>query len=71
VPASGATVDTDEIIARTRAELGSVKAPKTVDIWESLPRNAIGKVLKRVIRDRCAHVRPAAPTRSRSSPEGY
>ena len=47
-----ATVEPAEIIAMCKAELGSVKAPKTVEVWEALPRSAVGKVLKRKIRER-------------------
>ncbi|MGH8429545.1 MAG: AMP-binding protein, partial [Solimonas sp.] len=32
--------------------LGGVKTPKTVEIWPSLPRSPVGKVLKRAVRDR-------------------
>jgi len=42
----------DEIIARCKQKLGSVKAPKSIDFVESLPRSPRGKVLKRVIRER-------------------
>ncbi len=41
----------DEIIARCKQKLGSVKTPKSVDFIESLPRTPRGKVLKRVIRE--------------------
>jgi hypothetical protein len=34
-----------------RETLGGVKTPKTVEVWDLLPRNANGKVLKRQIRD--------------------
>ena len=40
----------DEIIALCKEKLGSVKAPKSVDFWERLPRSPVGKVLKRDIR---------------------
>jgi len=42
----------DELIALCKKELGGVKAPKTVEIWQALPRSAVGKVLKREIRAR-------------------
>ena len=48
----GATLDRDALLARCRAELGGVRAPKRVEIVEALPRSPVGKVLKRVIRDR-------------------
>ncbi|WP_063044323.1 AMP-binding protein [Nocardia pseudovaccinii] len=47
----GQTVDEQQIIDHTKATLGSVKAPKHVDVWDVLPRNATGKVLKRAIRE--------------------
>ena len=48
----GAAFDPDEIIALCKEKLGSVKAPKSVVVIDSLPRSAVGKVLKREIRDR-------------------
>jgi fatty-acyl-CoA synthase len=39
-----------EIVAFVKAKIGSVKAPKQVDVWPDLPRSKIGKVLKREIR---------------------
>ncbi|MEO1190635.1 MAG: AMP-binding protein [Pseudomonadota bacterium] len=40
----------EELTATVRAKLGGVKTPKSLEIWESLPRNATGKVLKQQIR---------------------
>jgi acyl-CoA synthetase (AMP-forming)/AMP-acid ligase II len=48
----GATVDDQALIALCKQRLGSVKAPKTVEVWDQLPRNTTGKILKRAIRDR-------------------
>ena len=48
----GAAAAADAIMALCRDRLGGVKAPKTVEVWSSLPRSAVGKVLKRVVRDR-------------------
>jgi fatty-acyl-CoA synthase len=48
---AGTTVDPEELIAFCRQRLGSVKAPKAVQVWEELPRSPVGKVLKRNIRD--------------------
>ncbi|MFK0111965.1 class I adenylate-forming enzyme family protein [Streptomyces sp. NPDC091217] len=48
----GETIDEKQLIEHTKATLGSVKAPKRVEVWPSLPRNATGKVLKRSIRRR-------------------
>jgi acyl-CoA synthetase (AMP-forming)/AMP-acid ligase II len=41
-----------EIIAFVMAKIGSVKAPKQIEIWSDLPRSKVGKVLKRDIRSR-------------------
>ena len=47
---AGRTLDADEIKAFVKARIGSVKAPKQVDIWPDLPRSKVGKVLKKEIR---------------------
>lgn len=47
----GMSVDADELIGLVKRELGSVKAPKHVHLFESLPRSAVGKVLKPAIRE--------------------
>ena len=49
-PVPGQTIDPNEIINLCKTKLGSVKAPKTVDICEALPRSPVGKVLKKEIR---------------------
>ena len=46
----GAECDGDQLIALCKEELGSVKAPKSVDFIEDLPRSAAGKVLKTELR---------------------
>lgn len=46
-----AAATAEELIAHCRAILGSVKAPKTVEIWSTLPRSPVGKILKRNVRD--------------------
>jgi len=40
-----------EMIAFLKRELGSVKAPKEIHVFETLPRSPVGKVLKSAIRD--------------------
>ncbi|MDF7774813.1 long-chain-fatty-acid--CoA ligase [Sphingomonas sp. AOB5] len=47
----GASADADEIIAFTRQRLAGFKCPKTLEIVESLPRTASGKVQKNVVRE--------------------
>ena len=46
----GASIEEDELFAFCKARLGGVKTPKSVDIWDTLPRSAVGKVLKKEIR---------------------
>jgi fatty-acyl-CoA synthase len=46
----GAELDTDELITFVKQRIGSVKAPKQIEIWPELPRSTIGKVLKADIR---------------------
>ena len=45
-----ASVSSEELIALCKQQVGSVKAPKSVDFVASLPRSAVGKVLKKEIR---------------------
>ena len=40
----------NEIIELTKTELGSMKAAKTVEIIDNLPRSPVGKVLKKELR---------------------
>jgi fatty-acyl-CoA synthase len=47
----GATLDEDEVKAYVKRNLASFKVPRDVIFLEELPRNATGKVLKRVLRD--------------------
>jgi acyl-CoA synthetase (AMP-forming)/AMP-acid ligase II len=49
---AGLRVDADELIALCKEKLGSVKAPKTVEFVDSLPRSPVGKVLKKDLRAR-------------------
>ena len=46
----GSGVTPDAIIARCKARLGGVKAPKAVHIWPEVPRTAAGKFDKKAIR---------------------
>jgi acyl-CoA synthetase (AMP-forming)/AMP-acid ligase II len=52
VPRSGATLDADDLIAHCRERLATYKAPKSVLVVDELPKNASGKILKRVVRER-------------------
>lgn len=48
----GAELDPDEVRAHCRARLAAYKVPKSLEVVDELPKNATGKILKRVIRDR-------------------
>ena len=48
----GAAATVEELAAFCRAKVGGMKTPKSFEIWDSLPRSPVGKVLKRTIRDR-------------------
>ena len=48
----GQSASEDEIIALCKNELGSVKAPKTVEFWDELPRSPVGKVRKKDMREK-------------------
>jgi malonyl-CoA/methylmalonyl-CoA synthetase len=50
----GASVDADAIVATLRPQLASFKMPKRVFIVDELPRNAMSKVQKNVLRERYA-----------------
>src|SRR5271165_1691387 len=47
---AGRAVTAEALIAFVKGRIGSVKAPKQVDIWPDLPRSKVGKVLKKEIR---------------------
>jgi acyl-CoA synthetase (AMP-forming)/AMP-acid ligase II len=48
---AGATLDAQELISLCKDKLGSVKAPKTLDFVDALPRSPVGKVLKKDLRE--------------------
>ncbi|MBE7417121.1 MAG: AMP-binding protein [Ideonella sp.] len=48
---SGATVSAQELILFAKERVGGVKAPKSLDFIDSLPRSPVGKVLKRALRE--------------------
>ncbi|MDL1861627.1 malonyl-CoA synthase [Betaproteobacteria bacterium PRO7] len=52
----GATVDAAQVIAALRDKIANYKVPKRVWIVDELPRNAMGKVQKNLLRDRYAGV---------------
>jgi acyl-CoA synthetase (AMP-forming)/AMP-acid ligase II len=48
----GASVSADELIAYARSKIAGFKIPKSVDFVQALPRNATGKVMRRLIKER-------------------
>jgi fatty-acyl-CoA synthase len=50
VRAQGSDVSEAEIIAHVKARLGGVKAPKSVDFWDEIPKTANNKMDKKKIR---------------------
>ena len=49
---SGATLMQDELIDFCRGKIGGYKIPKEIDVVESLPKSALGKVLKTELRSK-------------------
>ncbi|MNN03119.1 Long-chain-fatty-acid--CoA ligase [compost metagenome] len=49
---SDAQVDVDALIEHVKASLGRFKAPKSVSFVEALPVSAVGKVLRRQVREK-------------------
>lgn len=50
VPAPGAALDADALIAWSRERMANYKVPRRVEVVDALPRNAMGKVLKYQLR---------------------
>ena len=48
----GHAVTGDDVRAFVKERLGSVKAPKQVEIWPDLPRSRVGKILKADVKSR-------------------
>src|ERR1700756_2537191 len=53
-PRAGQSVDAGVLTAFVKQRIGSVKAPKHIEVWDDLPRSKVGKVLKPDIRARLA-----------------
>jgi malonyl-CoA/methylmalonyl-CoA synthetase len=51
VPCAGASLSGDEIAAALKGRMANFKIPKRVDLVAELPRNAMGKVQKNLLRD--------------------
>ena len=46
----GTDASPEALVSFCRERLGSIKSPKTIEIWAELPRSNVGKVLKKEIR---------------------
>ena len=53
-PLPGAVVNPDAVIAQLKTQLAGFKVPRRIFTVDSLPRNAMGKVQKNVLRERYA-----------------
>jgi acyl-CoA synthetase (AMP-forming)/AMP-acid ligase II len=47
----GAKFNVDDVLAHARAKIGAFKVPKSIDVVDALPRNASGKILRRILRE--------------------
>ena len=57
----GRTLTEDELKEHVKAHLARYKVPREIEFLDELPRNATGKVLKRVLVEReAAGAQPAA-----------
>ena len=59
VPRPGCVIDEAALLEHCRSRLAGYKVPKSIEIREALPRNANGKVLKRMLREECVAANPA------------
>src|SRR5262245_35907006 len=60
----GATASADDLIAHCRVSLTEYKVPRQIEIRETLPMSAVGKILYRVLRDEHAASPSGAPLKS-------
>jgi malonyl-CoA/methylmalonyl-CoA synthetase len=51
VPRPGSRLEGDEILAQLKSRIANFKVPKQVFVVEDLPRNAMGKVQKNLLRE--------------------
>ncbi len=52
IPKPGARLDADHIVTQLKSQLANFKIPKRCFVVDELPRNAMGKVQKNLLRDR-------------------
>jgi long-chain acyl-CoA synthetase len=51
VPKEGETLTAEDIIGFCKKKLAAYKTPKIVEFRSELPKSAVGKILRKVLRD--------------------
>lgn len=69
VRAAGASLTEDDVVAHCAAELTPYKLPKVVEFCDALPRNDVGKLLRRVLVEQ-ERAKAASPQQPGSVPAG-
>ena len=59
VPAAGHDIDPDAVLASSREHMANFKAPRYLEVVDTLPLNASGKVLKFELRRQRQDVIPS------------
>jgi fatty-acyl-CoA synthase len=67
VPKIAGEVEAEELVRHCRERLARFKVPRVIHFAEELPKNASGKLLKRLLRERFRHA-DAAPSSADSAP---
>ncbi len=62
VPRSGSRLDVAELEEHCKLHLGKHKRPREIELVSELPKNFLGKVLRRKLRETAAAEGPATPT---------
>ena len=47
---AGQSMTEEQLIEAVKSKLGGVKTPKSVEFWDEIPKTAVGKTDKKVIR---------------------
>ena len=55
-PREGESLTPEEVLAFLREKMARYKWPREVEIMEELPKGPTGKILKRELKDRAAHI---------------
>jgi long-chain acyl-CoA synthetase len=61
LPTAGLTVDPERVRAHARDRLTGYKVPRRIVIVDELPRSQVGKILRRVVRDRLEAIDTVVP----------